>query len=870
LSSFVRRFTFDPGNDVLLNIESVNILDLEPPSALKGIGTGTVMMVGEFENGPYNFPLEVSSADDLTNNFGTLGYTYFGVQAQNPCAIARKADGAGAVEYWNGNGFVQLQGKQYARLIICRVNTSVGNVQFTKLPYVTGLPGLQFSLQPGQVVQLDIGAGPTNATFNATAASVTSSGATYAVNPGDQVVLGVDGRPNFTVTFLTGDGSQAGVIARINATAGFTLAATSSGQFSLTGLQRGNQAQVRVVSFSSGGVGTALGLTAGTTLGTGNVANIASVSQSEVTAVIQTAIANTRVEFDSSSRLRISNTSPTTAPYILVGSGTTATAFGLTAGTINTQQGQAIVVGTAVTLPPTAASTITLGIDAQPNVTVTFAGTETTVALVVTAINNAFTAAGQPAVAFADGAANLYLTSALTGTTAAQVRVVAVSAQAVLTKLGLVLGTTVGAPFPLGVLAAGTIVQVPGSAGPVYVTAQDVNFTTVGVLIGGKTSGSGGVAVPNAGPFTVPVRPALDDGSVGAATAGAVTQITNAPDIGSFSVQNLQPISAALSESAIDAAYVTALGQPSMDINTVAKQVNIVLSARQSNTVRRGLRTNALTASASGCFGRMACVRPPLNTDKYTATSPVADPGVGAYRDQRVVYCYIGTNVYVPLIARLGLAGNPPNTGYTAFTVDGNIDVGSDSLMASIMSQLPPEENPGQETSFASIVNGIEKGANVQGFQMADYQLFKASGIAALRIDDGNASFQSGVTAVDPNVNPSLVRIARRRMADYIQDSIAQRGKAYSKRLMTVNRRNAFAQEIKAFMEGLLSANNPSFQRIGGFTLDAKKGNTTRTLQQGINRVILRVQTLPSMDSIVLETTIGDQVTVQESLPQAA
>src|SRR5580692_7011496 len=117
MSSFIRRFTFDPGNDVLLNIESVNILDLDPPAALQGVGTGTVMAVGEFEDGPFNFNLEVDTPTTFSNAFGTIGYTYAGVGANNPSAIARKADSAVSPEYWNGNTLVQLTGKQYSRLL---------------------------------------------------------------------------------------------------------------------------------------------------------------------------------------------------------------------------------------------------------------------------------------------------------------------------------------------------------------------------------------------------------------------------------------------------------------------------------------------------------------------------------------------------------------------------------------------------------------------------------------------------------------------------------------------------------------------------------------------------------------------------------
>lgn len=879
MSSYVRRFQIDPGNDVLLNIESVNVLDLDPPQALVGVGSGTALIVMEAENGPFNFPLEVDTPDNLFRQFGTIGYPVAGVQGNYPSAIARKADGAGSPEYWNGHGPVQLSGKQFSRLIVCRVNTSVGTVQFTKLPYVTSTTSqLTYTLTPGQILSLDVGGGAQSATFSAAAATVTGSGAAFgSITAGNQVTLGIDGKPNFTVTFQAGDTTAAAVVARINQFAGFTFA-SQSGQLTLTGLQQGNTAQVRVVSDNtSGATITNLGLSVATTLGTGNVSNIAAVTQSEVTSVVQTAVSNTLVQFDSQSRIRISNTSPGTAPYIQVTSATTAAGLGFLnnvpgtanpAGSQGTQQGQAIVLGGALTLTLATNDTVTLGIDAYPNVTATFQSTDNTAALICTRINNAFIAAGQPSVAFADSTTRIYLTSALSNTTSSQVRVVGASSGAVLVKLGLVVGISNGAGAPTGLIPAGTLVQVPGSTQ--FVTMQDVNFGTQGVVVGGISTAGGGTNVPSAGPFSVPIRHALDDGTGVLAGAGAITLFANAPpDVGSFSVSNLAPTTAALTESAIDAAYVTALGY-TLDINTIAKQANIVFSARQSNTIRSALRTNAITASNNGCFGRVACVRPPLNTDKYTAMGPFA-PGVQATRADRVIYCYIGSNVFVPLIGTRGIAGNPSSTSYTAFTFDGNVNVGSDSLMASILSQLPPEENPGQDTPYTTVVNGMEANSpNVQGFQMSDYIAFKAAGIAALRIDDGVASFQSGVTSVDPGVNPGLAPIARRRMADYIQDSLAQRMKPYGKKLATLARRRAATGEIKGFLEGLLGVNNASFQRIAGFSLDPKTANTQQTLGLGLWRVRVRVQTLASLDSIVLETTIGTQVTVNEVLPQAA
>lgn len=838
---FIRRFLSDPGLDVLLNIESVNILDLEPPAPIRGVGTGTVLCVGEFENGPFNAPTEVTSATDLQNTFGGLGFNYGGIPANYPCAVSRHADAAIAPEYWNGNGILQLSGKKYARLLLCRPDTSVGAVQFARLPYVTGQAAFRYALLTGQVLQLDTGSGPTSVTFTGVAATTTGVAGSFAsFVGGETLVLGYDGNADFTVTFLAADTTIAAIIARINQYAGFAFATNNGGQIQLTGRVAGTAGRVHV---AAGAAATTLGLTASTYNGTGDVGDISAVTFTEVKTLVEAGVANCHVEQDSAGRLRISTTGA--SGYIQVDAATTASALGFTSGQKGTSNGQAVLVSGTVTVPTLFAGgeTITLGIDFQPNVVVTFTIADQTVADVVARIN---TAMGST-VAEAAGATHFALQGALAS---GQVRVVASSVLGVLTTLGLSLGTTLGSATSTGKLPAGTVVQ-NSTATRVFVTMQDVSFSSAGVVIGG-------VQQTTNGPWTVKVRHAVDDGTGLLANAGTLTTIASAPDLGSFSSINLSATTAALTETQVDVAYTAALAA-TLDLNSVAKNTNLIFSARQSNVIRKALKSNALTASASGMLGRVACIRPPLNTLPATAKSLVAEPGVGAYREQRDIYCYIGSNVFVPAIARRGLAGG------AGFTADGNIDIGSDSLMASICSQLPPEENPGQSTEFTADINGPELGANVQGFVMDDYISFRAAGIAALRVDNGVVVFQSGVTNVDPIANAGLVRISRRRMADYIQDTLAIRGQSVGKKLSTQRRRDAVANDTRSFLLQLLND-----ERIAGFTVDKKSGNTEASLAAGHFRLVVNVKTFASLDDLTFATTVGESVQVNEVLTQTA
>lgn len=845
MSGFIRRFLFDPGEDVLLEIEGVNILDLEPPGQITGVGAGTAMIVGEFENGPFASEVpatEVSSGDDLATVFGGFGYTYGGVAAQNPSARYRKADGALAKEYWNGNGAVQLNGKKFRRLLICRVDTSIGTIELRREAFVEGGSDFRFNLEPSQILSLDIGNGPVSSTFSATAATVTSAAQTYGTFVGGETLtIGYDDKPDFIVTFLAGDTTQAAIIARINLYAGFAFAAVvDADQISFTGIQRGLGGQVRIVA-GSAGVLTALGLTAAVTLGTGNVQNIDAVSFEEVKSIVETAMSNAvTVRRNPSGNLRISKDYASATDYISVGVATTATGLGFTVDEQGSNDGIANYRSTAQTFVTVGTGTLTLGVDDEPNFNVTIGAGQSQ----ATVISNINSAAGFTMASSVSGTIMLLRGRANGG----EVRVVSAPA-AVLSDLGLTTKTVGPDPVVDGVIPAGTRVK---SSTQTFVTMQDVSVTAAAQT---------GVTASGVGPYTVKIRHATDDGTGTSAGAGTINETTDAPSLGAFQCVNPSITTAALTETQIDAAYVTAIDK-TIDSNSVASECNIVWSARQSNAIRKRLRTNVIEASET-LFGRVACVRPPMNTAKLVARSNNVEPGVGATRDQRVIYTYPNVRTFVPPIALRGIAGGE------GFFADGNVDVGADGFMASILSQLNPEENPGQLTSFTSAVIDIESGANVKGFQMGDYKAFKKAGIAAPRMVSGTMVFQSGVTSVDPTTYPQLKNISRRRMADFIEDSVAARVVGYSKKLSTNLRRKAVLGEIRDFAELILGKNQPGTQRIAGFTL-TDKVNTSQGLGKGLYRILFVVKNLSSLDAITIATTVGENVEVEEVLPEAA
>lgn len=733
MSVYTRRFTEDPGVSVLLDIESVNIIDLEPPEAFAGLGTGTAILVAEFEDGPYEEVTEVFGPTDLVQTFGDFGYTYDGVKGNNPSARSRYADGAIVPEYWNGNGMVSLNGKTFRRLILVRVDTSVGYVRFTRLAALAGAFKPTYNLEPGQIltVQTDL-VGATNVTFNAAAATITGVGGAFTPAAGDYIDLAYDGNATVRVTFQAGDVTLAAVVSRINTAFGFAFAADNAGELQFTGRRRGTAGEVNIVG-GSGTTVTDFGHVVGVTPGTGNVADIDAVTVAEVNTLVTAAIPALKVMRDAEQNIVIYNTDTSGVAEVEVVSATT------------------------------------------------------------TALDFEFPLdeAGEQATADEDVT-----------------------------------------------IPAGTRVRNAGA--DEWVTTQSVTAV--------------------AGEFTdwdAKVRHADDDGTGAAAPVGTVNVIPFPVAGGIYAGTNPLPLSAALTELEIDSKYYDAI-QKTLDLNTVAREANFIWAARQSNIIRRGLRENVITASKIGCRGRMTAIRPPMGTTRLVARGN-AEPGIGAYRHDRVVYCFPGVSTYVPGIATRGTAGG------TGFTANGVINQGADGFAISVMCRLPSEENPGQLTTFMDAVQGLESGVEYVGWVMDDYKAFKRAGIMAVRMDDGIAIFQSGVTSVDPGTYPARVRITRRRMADEIQDSLAAIAKNYGKKLSNRQRRQQFVIDCKDFMESLLSVNDPTKQRIDSYNIDPNRSNTTTSLAAGLYYVYVKAKTYPSLDSIVLETEIGENVSISEA-----
>lgn len=311
----------------------------------------------------------------------------------------------------------------------------------------------------------------------------------------------------------------------------------------------------------------------------------------------------------------------------------------------------------------------------------------------------------------------------------------------------------------------------------------------------------------------------------------------------------------------LDALYLTSIA--AVNINEEpANDANILWAARTSTNIRASLNTQANNHSANGT-GCSAVVAPGLDTQSLAAAIAATDPGVGANRSERVDYCWPGVRTFVPEAAGISLSG-ADGTQVT----DGTLDDRWDGWMAVLLSNLNPELNPGQSASpvpaLLSPILAFQRGAPSLG--LSEYIRLRASGVAAPKMDLSTGFIlQSGVTS---SLVSGQTSIKRRRMADFIEDSLAQALNQFTKQLLTNALKDQITAETNAFLSDLLSPENPSAQRIAAYQVDPKSGNTPTLLGQGIFVLIVNVQLLPSADFIVLQASIGETVVIQQLASQ--
>ena len=396
------------------------------------------------------------------------------------------------------------------------------------------------------------------------------------------------------------------------------------------------------------------------------------------------------------------------------------------------------------------------------------------------------------------------------------------------------------------------------------------------------TADSGAGLFATLAQFTVPARPIMESVAEDVvlvpavpATAGSATaweplsglKLCTQPGAGNglTYTADVQAPNAANS-SALIAKYVEVIVALEADADP-ANGVNIVMASRSARLIAKSLRVLVDSRSAAG-LGMVAVVAPGLGCQTLSAATSSASGsttdsifGVAAVdaagRSDRVIYTWTGIRQYNPDAVGISI-----ETATGGTTTDGVLDLTAAGHLCSVLSQIAPERNPGELTAITQsalvTILGQQRGAPV--LTKTDYEVMKAAGICGIRIDRTSGPvFQSGITT---SLVSGRTRISRRRMADFIQDSLARQANLYVKQLLTDDVRTAILSETDAFLASLRAEATPQFQRIAAYSVDGTSGNTPEQEAAGIYVVAVNVRLLSEIDNLVLLTSIGENVQV--------
>ena len=186
------------------------------------------------------------------------------------------------------------------------------------------------------------------------------------------------------------------------------------------------------------------------------------------------------------------------------------------------------------------------------------------------------------------------------------------------------------------------------------------------------------------------------------------------------------------------------------------------------------------------------------------------------------------------------------------------------SWMASILSQTSPHIDPaysGNTQYLAGITDLYHK------LTRADYIALAAAGVAAFEYDeDIGYKVRSGV--VTQIANSSKIMIFRRRMADFLTNSVGVFLKNYQ------NGVNAYAkrQEVKGSMLAFIQEQETNevlpkdseVQTGLAKLVDTESLNTDTTIAAGFFKILYKQRIYSSMRFIVLQAEIGESVVVTE------
>lgn len=243
-----------------------------------------------------------------------------------------------------------------------------------------------------------------------------------------------------------------------------------------------------------------------------------------------------------------------------------------------------------------------------------------------------------------------------------------------------------------------------------------------------------------------------------------------------------------------------------------------------------------LVAVAPTVFDRIFLTRamPSLNT---AAAEVTAEAAAVTTQSDRLIWCY--------------------NDPYTIDpVVNAEIEQGPHTWLAAILSQIDVDIHPGAYDTQAFLA-GITRVANTS-LSRGDLINLKNAGISTLERVKTGFQFRSGVTT---NVTSGLTEITRRRMADFLQLSAADRLKTYVKGKNADEIRAQMAAELTMFSNTLKRAKRV----IEDYEIDQNSVNTDDLRAQGEEHILWRVKLIDHMLFLVFETEIATGTVIQKS-----
>ena len=204
-------------------------------------------------------------------------------------------------------------------------------------------------------------------------------------------------------------------------------------------------------------------------------------------------------------------------------------------------------------------------------------------------------------------------------------------------------------------------------------------------------------------------------------------------------------------------------------------------------------------------------------------------------RSDRIVWCY-----------------NAPKTVDPETAL--KVDTGPHVWLASILTQNDVDIHAGSKQASTQLAGIAE--LNNESLVRNDLIALRDAGISTIEKLADRFAFRSAVTT---DLTSGKTELTRRRMADFLQLSAAERLSDFVKSKNTLERRAQIAATLTAFSQSLRDQGRV----IEDFEIDQDSVNTEDQRAQGIEKILWRVKLIGHILYLVLETEIGTGVVIE-------